>query len=118
MRRFADRCRLSEARVASDLGRQFAKEAGDRGPDASVEVSVAEFRGVPEFGLGVVDVADDFVVFGMELNDDHKPDFPGTAPGEPEIATESSSPVKFKPEGVKPCSAARRRASSVQGSKR
>ena len=41
MRRFVGRCRLSEARVASDLSRQFAKDAGDRGSDASVEVSIA-----------------------------------------------------------------------------
>jgi hypothetical protein len=52
------RRRLSEARVAGDLHRQFAKEAGDYGLDASGEVSIAWFRGVLESGLGVADAAD------------------------------------------------------------
>jgi hypothetical protein len=46
--RFVLRCRLSESRVASDPRRQFAKEAGDRGPGASGEVSIAGLRGVLE----------------------------------------------------------------------
>ena len=67
MRRFVDRCRLSEARVASDLRRQFAKEAGDRRPGTSREVSIAGFRGVLKSGLGVLDLADNLVLFGIEF---------------------------------------------------
>ncbi len=84
MRRFVGRCRLSEARVASDLRRQFAKEAGDRNPDASGEVSIAAFRGVLELGLGVVDLADNLVVFGMEFDAGDKTRFAGAGPGEPD----------------------------------
>jgi len=65
-RRFAGHCRLSEARVASDLRHQFAKEAGERGPDTSGEVGIAGSRGVLESALGVVDLADNFVVLGVE----------------------------------------------------
>jgi hypothetical protein len=78
------RCRLSEVPVASDLRRQYAKEAGDRGPNASVEVSIAGFRGIFEFGLGVVSSGDNLVFFRMELDADHKTGFRGAGPGEPE----------------------------------
>jgi hypothetical protein len=75
---------LSKARVASDLRRQFAKEAGDRGPDASGEVSIAGFRGVLELGLSVVDLADNLVFFGREFDANHKMGVSGAGPGEPE----------------------------------
>src|SRR5271156_1678211 len=84
MPRFVGRRRLSEARVASDLRRQFVKEAGDRGSDASGEVSIAGFRGVLESGLGVVDLADNFVFFGREFDANHKMGVSGTGLGEPE----------------------------------
>jgi hypothetical protein len=82
MRRFVGRCRLSQARVVSDLRRQLAKEAGDRGPDAAGEVSIAGFRGALDTGLGVVDVADNFVVFDIEFHADHKTGFVSARPGE------------------------------------
>jgi hypothetical protein len=77
-------CRLSEACVASDLRRQFAKGARDRGSDASGEVSIARFRGVLESGLGVVDLADNLVLFGREFDANHKMGVSGAGPGQPE----------------------------------
>ena len=85
-----------QARDSSDLRRQFAKEAGDRGPDASSEVSIAGFRGVLESGLGVVDLADNFVVSGMEFDADHKTRFPDTGPGEPENRASRESNSDFQ----------------------
>jgi hypothetical protein len=35
-------------------------------------------------GLGVVDLADNLVVFGIEFDAGHKTRFPGTVPGKPE----------------------------------
>jgi hypothetical protein len=77
-------CRQSKACVASNFRRQIEKEAGDRGPDASAEASVAGFRGVLDLGLGVVDLADNLVLFGREFDADHETRFAGTGPGEPE----------------------------------
>jgi hypothetical protein len=57
---------LSEARDAGDLRRQFAKEAGDRSLHASGDVGIAGFRCVLESGLGIVDLADNLVIFGIE----------------------------------------------------
>ena len=57
---------------------------GDRGPDASGEVRIAGFRGVLDLGVGAVNLADDFVVFGIEFDADHQTRFAGTGPGEPD----------------------------------
>lgn len=56
--------------VVRSSGRQrssppIREGCGDRGPDDSGEVSIAGFRGLLDFGFGVVDVADNFVVFGI-----------------------------------------------------
>jgi hypothetical protein len=45
-------------------------------------VSIARFRGVFESGLGVVDVADNFVFFGIEFDADHETRFARTGSGE------------------------------------
>jgi len=82
MQRFVLRCRLSESRVASDPRRQFAKEPGDRCPDASGGVSIASFRSVIDLGAGVVDLADNFVLFGREFDANHGMGVSGTGLGE------------------------------------
>jgi hypothetical protein len=49
---------------------------------ATIESSVAGFHGVLDSGLGVVDLADNLVLFGREFDADHKTGFPGAGPGE------------------------------------
>jgi hypothetical protein len=115
MRRFVGRCPLSEARIASYFRRQFAKEVGDRGPNASVEVNIAGFRGIFEFGLGVVSSGDNLVFFRMELDADHKTGFPDPGPGEPQ--DHDAVVHEVQTEWREACAKARRNASSVKGSK-
>ena len=75
---------LSEARVASYFRRQFAKEAGDRGPDVSIAVSIAGFRGALDLGVGAVNLADNFAVFGIEFDAGHGTGILDPGPVEPQ----------------------------------